>query len=50
MILPKQNQKDLRELPEPVRKEMEFVLAERVEDVLAAALPQLEGRISTTHE
>ncbi len=47
VILPKQNQKDLRELPEPVQKEMEFILAERVEDVLAAALPQLEGRFST---
>lgn len=47
VILPRQNQKDLRELPEPVRKEMEFILAERVEDVLAAALPELDGRIST---
>jgi ATP-dependent Lon protease len=46
VILPRQNQKDLRELPEPVRKEMEFILAERVEDVLAAALPELEGRMA----
>jgi ATP-dependent Lon protease len=49
VILPKQNQKDLRELPEPVRKEMEFILAERVEDVLAAALPELESRIAAAH-
>jgi ATP-dependent Lon protease len=39
VILPKENEKDLREIPEPVRKEMEFVFAERVEDVLQAALP-----------
>jgi ATP-dependent Lon protease len=39
VVLPKDNEKDLAELPEQVRREMEFVLAERVEDVLAAALP-----------
>jgi ATP-dependent Lon protease len=41
VILPRDNEKDLRELPEQVRKEMEFVFAERVEDVLAAAVPGL---------
>ena len=35
------NQKDLRDLPEEGRKEMEFVFADRVEDVLAAVLPDL---------
>jgi ATP-dependent Lon protease len=39
VILPRDNEKDLRELPDHVRKEMTFILAERVEDVLAAALP-----------
>jgi ATP-dependent Lon protease len=39
VILPKDNEKDLRELPENVRHEMTFVLAERIEQVLAAALP-----------
>jgi ATP-dependent Lon protease len=39
VILPKGNQKDLRDLPEEVRKEMEFVFAERVEEVLAEMLP-----------
>jgi ATP-dependent Lon protease len=39
VILPRDNQKDLRELPEHVRAEMEFVLAEHIDDVLAAALP-----------
>ena len=41
VILPRGNQKDLRELPEEVRKEMEFVFADRVADVLAAVLPGL---------
>ena len=39
VILPKANEKDLRDLPEEVRKEMEFIFAERVEDVLRAILP-----------
>jgi ATP-dependent Lon protease len=39
VILPKDNGKDLRELPEEVRREMQFVLAERIEEVLEDALP-----------
>jgi len=39
VILPRGNQKDLRDLPDEVRKEMEFVFADRVEDVLAEMLP-----------
>ena len=46
VILPRANQKDLRELPEHVRQEMEFVLADRVEDVLSATIPQLAERIA----
>ncbi|MGH9558410.1 MAG: endopeptidase La [Bryobacteraceae bacterium] len=42
VILPRGNQKDLRDLPEEVRKEMEFIFAGRVEDVLAEMLPHLE--------
>jgi ATP-dependent Lon protease len=41
VILPRANQKDLRDLPETVRKEMEFIFAERVEDVLVAVIPEL---------
>lgn len=41
VILPRANQKDLRDLPEEVRQEMEFVFADRVEDVLRAMLPSL---------
>ncbi|MEK7405020.1 MAG: endopeptidase La, partial [Acidobacteriota bacterium] len=42
VILPKPNQQDLRELPDDVRQEMEFVFVERVEDVLAAAIPRMQ--------
>jgi ATP-dependent Lon protease len=40
VVLPKANEKDLRDVPEPVRSEMTFHLAQTVEDVLAATLPQ----------
>jgi ATP-dependent Lon protease len=46
VILPKGNQEDLSELPEPVAKEMEFIFAEKIEDVLTAAVPQLAGHIA----
>ncbi len=45
VILPKENEKDLRELPENVRAEMEFIFAERVEAVLMAAIPELAARL-----
>lgn len=44
VILPKDNEKDLRELPDEVRSQMEFVLAERIEQVLEVALPELARR------
>jgi ATP-dependent Lon protease len=47
VIMPKANQKDLRDLPEQVRKEMEFIFASRVEDVLQTAIPQLAERMNT---
>jgi ATP-dependent Lon protease len=46
VVLPKENGKDLRELPEHVRTEMEFILVERIEEVLAATIPQLAERLS----
>jgi ATP-dependent Lon protease len=45
VIVPKGNQKDLRDLPEDVRNEMHFVFAERIEDVLREAIPQLGERM-----
>jgi ATP-dependent Lon protease len=41
VILPRDNEKDLGDVPEEVRREMEVVFAERIEEVLAAALPDL---------
>jgi ATP-dependent Lon protease len=49
VILPNRNERDLEELPDEIRKEMTFVLAERVEDVWNAALepkptlPEMDG-------
>jgi ATP-dependent Lon protease len=48
VILPKANQKDLRELPDEVRNEMEFIPASRVEDVLRVAIPQLGERMDSS--
>jgi ATP-dependent Lon protease len=45
VVLPKANEKDLRDVPEPVRSEMQFFFAETVDDVLAQTLPQPPGRI-----
>jgi ATP-dependent Lon protease len=46
VILPKDNEKDLSELPDHVRESMEFTLAARIEDVLAVAIPELAGNLS----
>jgi ATP-dependent Lon protease len=46
VILPSPNKKDLRDLPDAVRDEMEFVFADRIEQVLDAAIPDLHSRLS----
>jgi ATP-dependent Lon protease len=46
IILPAANEKDLRELPESVRKDLTFTAAERIEDVLKAAIPELIPRLA----
>ncbi|MEW6230959.1 MAG: S16 family serine protease, partial [Chloroflexota bacterium] len=38
IILPRRNEKDLEELPADLRQEMRFILVERIDEVLAAAL------------
>ena len=43
IILPHRNENDLDDLPDEVRGSLEFVLAERVDDVLAAALVAGDG-------
>jgi ATP-dependent Lon protease len=46
VVLPQANEKDLRELPDSARREMEFTLAERIENVLEAAIPELVPRLT----
>jgi len=40
IILPKANEKDLKDVPQEVRDELTFILAERIEEVLPAAFNQ----------
>jgi ATP-dependent Lon protease len=42
IILPKENEKDLQEIPEHVRQSIQFILVEQIEEVLTAAIPELE--------
>ena len=46
VIIPRRNEKDLDDLPKDVRKEMEIILADRVEEVLDVALK--DGQPSDT--
>ncbi len=46
VILPRENEKDLTELPEEVRRAMTFRLVERVEEALTEAIPELGQRLS----
>jgi ATP-dependent Lon protease len=50
VILPRPNRDDLKELPDPVRADMEFVLVDRIEDVLTAAIPDLAARMPLATE
>ena len=47
MILPAENRKDLQDLPDEVRSELRFDFAEKLEDVLDAAIPELAERLAT---
>jgi ATP-dependent Lon protease len=41
VIMPKDNEKDLNEIPSHVRRELEFILTERVEELLKHAIPSI---------
>jgi ATP-dependent Lon protease len=45
VVLPRDNEQDLCELPENVRQEMTITLAERIEDVLRVTLSEVAGRM-----
>jgi ATP-dependent Lon protease len=59
VIVPKQNQKDLEEVPKEVRKDMKFVFVETMDDVIGTALgkkvkskviaKKIPGRSRATH-
>ena len=44
VILPRENERDLKELPDNVRAEMEFHPVSHLDDVFAIAIPDLERR------
>ncbi len=44
ILLPRENKKDLVEIPDVVRADIEFVFAEKIDDVLTAAIPAMAGR------
>ncbi|HVT30566.1 MAG TPA: endopeptidase La [Lacipirellulaceae bacterium] len=46
VVLPRQNESDLKELPKDVQHDMEFILVDRIEQALNAAIPQLSDRLS----
>ena len=45
VILPGENQKDLRDIPDSVRRELKFTFADRMDDVLAAAIPEVREQV-----
>ncbi len=38
VIMPERNEKDLKEIPEYAREQLKFIFADKVEEVLAAAM------------
>ena len=49
VIIPRKNENDLDDLPEEVREQMHFVLAEKVDDVLRAALADPQVAVEAVH-
>jgi len=47
IILPKQNEQDLEELPEHARQELEFILVKQIDEALAAAVPKFAERLAS---
>ncbi len=45
VVLPHDNEADLRNLPEDVRQDLEITLAERIEDVLQVTVPEVGRRL-----
>ena len=45
ILIPKENAKDLKDLPEHVRKELKFVMVEHMDEVLTKALVRFKGKV-----
>jgi ATP-dependent Lon protease len=45
VIIPKENEKDLKEIPQSVLKEIEIILVEHMDEVLTHALVKMEEEI-----
>jgi ATP-dependent Lon protease len=50
IVLPKANAKDLRDLPEQVRKEMEFIFAERIDEIFRETIPSILDHLAPSAE
>jgi ATP-dependent Lon protease len=48
VIIPRRNEKDLVDIPDEVRRDIHFILAEKVDDVLAAALEPVKNGAQRT--
>ena len=46
IILPKENKKDMEDIPEKIKKDIKFVFADRLEDVLFIALAKMPSGMS----
>ena len=44
IILPRRNEKDLEDVPQEIRDEMKFIFANRVDEVVSAALVASNGK------
>ena len=49
VVLPRRNEKDLDDVPEEVRKQVKFVLVDRVKEVIAEALTPPESTSKRKH-
>ncbi len=50
ILLPKANEKDLKDIPETVRNEIEFLFPESIEEVLTLALQKESGTSKETSD
>ena len=46
VVMPRENEKDLKDVPDHVQSAMEFVFADRIEDAISAVIPGLADRLT----